>query len=315
MTRWRYEPGGGPLRSGEIRRVGTGLALVASVLIGCTSFATTQQSETLRDVAYVDDPHPEQHLDFTWPGGGATATVLFIHGGSLRESGERRSSPRYRGVCEPFVAAGIGCASMDYRLAPSFQWPAMPRDVAAAVVKVRELVRSRGGDPRRLFLFGHSSGCHLAAVIGTNPVYLGEVGLEPSSLAGVVPMGCTLDKYDTALRGATPDDIREAFSGDRSDVERYGTPENWIAGNPAHHVGPHVPPTLVVVAEAERFFPSILEQGARFVRRLLEADVPAELVIVPGTHRSSVEDLDEPGDPTFAAIRAFIEDPAAVPAR
>lgn len=284
------------------------------VLAGTPAVGPAQSVESLRDVAYVDPPHPEQHLDFHWPGPAANATVLFIHGGGLWESGERRSSPEYHGVCEPFLASGIACATMDYRLAPTFRWPAMPEDVVAAIVEVRELVRDRDGDPGRLFLFGHSSGCHLAAVVAGNVRYLGAAGLEPGDLAGIVAMGCTLDRYDAALRGLTAEDprARQGFSRDRSDVERYGTVEHWFAANPAHHVGPHVPPTLVVVAEAERFFPAILEQGARFVRRLLEADVPADLVIVPGTHRSSIEDLGVEGDPTFAAIRAFLDAPRAV---
>jgi acetyl esterase/lipase len=70
-----------------------------------------------------------------------------------------------------------------------------------------------------------------------------------------------------------------------------------------------VPPTLVVVARAERFMPPVLEQGARFVRRLLELGIAADLVIVPGTHMRSIAALGQPGDPTFIAIRTFIEHP------
>lgn len=283
--------------------------VVGMALLAGPPGLAAQGATTLRDVPYVSDPHPEQELDFSWPSDGAGATVLFIHGGSLRESGERRASPRYRDVCDPFLTAQIACATMDYRLAPGFRWPAMPQDVAAAVLEVRELVRSRGGDPDRLFLFGHSSGCTLAAVVASDSTYLDAVGLGPSDLAGVIPMGCVLDNHDARLRGITADDIREGFYEARGEVQRWGTPENWIDANPSYSVGPHVPPTLVIVARAERFFPAILEQGARFVRRLLEADVPAEIVIVPGTHRSSIEDLGEPGDPTFEAIRAFMEDP------
>jgi acetyl esterase len=78
------------------------------------------------------------------------------------------TSLAYAHVCEPFVAVGIACATMDYRLAPKHSWPAMPDEVAAAVVKVRQVVAARGGGPR-VFLFGHSSACQLAAVVGTYP--------------------------------------------------------------------------------------------------------------------------------------------------
>lgn len=287
-----------------------GLLLAATTLFAGSGFA--QGPAVPGTIAYADGAHPEQVLDLWWPDARPDATVLFVHGGSLDESGERRTSSMYRDVCRPFLAAGFACASTDYRLAPSFQWPAMPLDVAEAVAKVREAVAERGADPGRLVLFGHSSGCHLAAVLGTNPTYLETVGLSPGDLAGLVLMGCTLDRFDTALRGATPETIREPFERDASDVARFGTAENWIAANPAHHVGPHVPPTLVVLGDRERFFPPILEQGARFVRQLLEADVPAEIAVFPGTHRSVVENLGEPGDPVFEAIAAFVRDPATV---
>ena len=275
--------------------------------LGVAGSAPSSPAESLRDVAYVEAPHAEQHLDFEWPGGAPRATVLFIHGGSLQESGERRDSAPYREVCRPFVAAGIACATTDYRLAPSFTWPAMPRDAAAAVAKVRALVAARGGDPERLFLFGHSSGCTLAAILGTNPSYLATVGLSPQNLAGVVAMGCVLDMNDLALRGATAERIREGFRQSPDDVRTFGTPEALLAAIPAFFVDSRSAPTLVVVAEEERVHPPILEQGARFVRLLDEAGVPGELVIVPGTHMSSIEALGRPGDPTFAAIRRFVE--------
>lgn len=269
----------------------------------------TATPEVLRDIPYVDEAGPEQRMDLWWTRTRPSATVLFIHGGSLSESGERRSSAPYRDVCKPFVGAGIACASMDYRLSPSFRWPSMPEDVAHALKLLRRLVAERGADPDRIFLFGHSSGCQLAAVAGTNDSYLKGVGLAPSNIAGVIAMGCTLDREDAALRGLTAEAIRGPFSRDADEVVTYGTPENWLAANPASFVGSHVPPTLVIVARAERFMPANLEQGARFVRRLFENKVPADVVVVPGKHMSSIAALGNRGDPTFEAVRRFLQDP------
>ena len=273
----------------------------------CNSKTMVLLSIVLSAIAYVADPAPDQVLDFYWPATVPSATVLFIHGGSLQVSGERRDSPPYRDACKPFVEASIACATMDYRLAPRHRWPAMPNDVASAIVRVRALIKERGGDPQRLFLFGHSSGCQLAAIVGANPSYLESVGLKPSDLAGVIAMGCTLDRNDVAIREIPIERIRAGLARDAVDTATYGTAENWMAENPASFIGSHVPPTLVVVAEEERFFPSILEQGARFVRQLLEHRIPADLVIVPGTHMSSIAAISRANDPTFHAIRAFID--------
>ncbi len=264
-----------------------------------------------RNQAYVGGGSPDQVLDFDAPAGAkGYPTVIFIHGGSLQESGERRTSAIYARVCEPFLAAAIGCATIDYRLAPTHKWPAMPLDAAAAVKWVKNRVTAAGGDPARLFVFGHSSGCHLAAILGANPKYLAAVGLAPADLAGVIAMGCVLAPLEQATTRFTIDELRERWPKS-GDVSTFGTLDERLDSDPSRFIGPHMPPTLVVVAEAERFFPAILEQGARFVRRLLEAKRPADVVVVPGRHMKSIGNLWQKDDPTFAAIRTFIADPAS----
>ncbi|MFL6193659.1 MAG: alpha/beta hydrolase [Thermoanaerobaculia bacterium] len=274
-------------------------------------FAVLSLPATAETIPYVKNGTPDQTMDAFWPASRPSAAVMFVHGGSLKESGERRSSPVYRDVCVPFVKAGIACASIDYRLSPGFRWPAMPNDVAAAIAAFRPLIVEHGGDARRLFLFGHSSGCHLAAIVSTNPAYLESAGLQRSDLAGFIAMGCTLDREDAALRRLTADQIRTPFLRDPDEVATYGTPEAWLSANPASFVDSGVPPALVVLAMAERFMPPVLEQGARFVRRLIEAGVPANLVIVPGDHMGSIAAVAKSGDPTFQAILKLMENPVA----
>lgn len=275
--------------------------------------AGAQEARTERNVSYQPDGGPDQTLDLYLPAAKDFPTVLFVHGGSL-QPGYSRSSEEYARVCEPFVAAGIGCANLDYRLAPAHRWPAMPEDVAAAVRWVRDHIGDRGGDPKRLFLFGHSSGCHLAAAVGTNPKYLQTVGLTPGDLAGILPMGCILAPLDPILRraqaeGLGMDDLRARWQTHPDN--RFASFEDRLDSDPSRFVGAHVPPTLILIAEQERFRPPVLEQAAHFVDRMYEAGRPADIVIVPGSHRSSIAALGAPNDPTFQAILGFIQDPGA----
>jgi acetyl esterase/lipase len=267
-----------------------------------------------RDVVYRPDGGPDQVLDLYTPSVGGFPTVIFVHGGSLRESGERRSSEMYAHVCEPFVAEGVGCATIDYRLAPTYRWPAMPEDVAAAVRWVRDNIGDRGGDPNRLFLFGHSSGCHLTAAVGTNAKYLEGAGLQPNDLAGIIPMGCILAPLDPIIRRAQANgfglDSLRALWNARPD-DRFASFDDRLDSDPSRFVGDHVPPTLIVIAEQERFRPPILEQAAHFVDLMYRAGRPADIVIVPGSHVSSIADIMKVDDPTFAAIMRFIADPGA----
>jgi hypothetical protein len=53
--------------------------------------------------------------------------------------------------------------------------------------------------------------------------------------------------------------------------------------------------------------PAILEQGARYVRRLLEMDIDADVVIVPGRHMTSIESFGTDGDPTLKTVVELID--------
>jgi acetyl esterase/lipase len=280
------------------------------LLVGATAFLPPQVAAE-RDVEYVAGGSTDQTLDLYVPAVRGFPVVIFIHGGSLQAAGERRSSPAYQGVCAPLVAAGIGCATIDYRLAPASRWPAMPDDVAAAVKWVKTNIASRGGDPGRVFLFGHSSGCELAAVVGANDKYLARVGLHTTDIAGVVAMGCVLAPLEETLLHHSMDDLRARWPKS-DDARTYASLEDWLDSDPSRFLGPHVPPVLVVCSEAERFFPAILEQGAKFVRRLLEIQRPANLAVVPGRHMTSIASFGTQGDATFAAVKAFVANPGGV---
>lgn len=282
--------------------------IAVSACLAISTLARAQQVQTIR---YAQDTR-DQEMDIHWAAGTPTATVLFIHGGSFQENGERRDSTIYRNVCDPFVAAGITCATMDYRLAPAHHWPDMPNDVVSAFVRLRSEVKRRGGDEKRIFLFGHSSGCHLAAIVATNPAYLSKAKLSTADIAGVIPMGCLLDRDDQTLRKYSVEQIAGHLRRDSQDAATFGTAENYLAANPASFLSDKTPPFLVIAARNERFFPPVMEQGSRVVRMLLEIKVPANLVIVPGRHVTSIADIVKPNDPTFVAIKRFIADPKSV---
>ncbi len=255
-------------------------------------------------------------MDIYAPRGSARVpVVLFIHGGSLEESGERRDSSMYAPVCPGLAARGILCATMDYRLAPSYQWPAMPDDVAAAVRWLKDSVAARGGDPARIFLVGHSSGCHLAALVGMDPGYLANQGLDVSAVAGVVAMGCTLVPWDTAGRGITAAQLEQSFARDAAERRVYGSLAWRLRANPSMWVSRRAPPFLVLVAESERFMPPVLEDGARFVRQMRELERPADLRILPGRrHVTTTTGFADPNDIVANLVAAFVRSPTAVTA-
>jgi acetyl esterase/lipase len=58
---------------------------------------------------------------------------------------------------------GLVGVTMNYRLAPESTWPSGIEDVGAAVAWLRANVAKYGGDPTKIFLWGHSAGAaHVA---------------------------------------------------------------------------------------------------------------------------------------------------------
>ena len=93
--------------------------------------------------------------------------LLFVHGGGFT-GGDKKAddTPFYDNVGTWAVDNGMVGVNMTYRLAHEHQWPAGAEDIAAAIAWVKANIAAEGGDPRRLYLMGHSAGAaHAAAYV------------------------------------------------------------------------------------------------------------------------------------------------------
>lgn len=121
-----------------------------------------------RDIKYGEDPR--HMLDLFMPAGAAIAprpVFVFVHGGGFVR-GDRRGpgSPFYDTLMLWAVRNGMIGVNMTYRLAPKDLWPAGAQDVGLAVRWVNEQIAARGGDPKKVFLMGHSAGAaHVASYV------------------------------------------------------------------------------------------------------------------------------------------------------
>ena len=137
-----------------------------------------------RDVAYGEGDR--RTLDVYRPVGvdpdGHAPVVVFIYGGSWRD-GDKED---YRFVGDALSARGIVTVIADYRLYPQVSYPAFVEDGAAAVAWTYRNIARYGGDPRRIFITGHSAGAYNAAMVAFDPRWLSPYGLEPSQFRGFV---------------------------------------------------------------------------------------------------------------------------------
>jgi acetyl esterase/lipase len=159
--------------------VGVGVAMLTA-LSACSpvtvlnALAPKQGISETRDVPYATG---ERHgLDIYAPAGAANApVVVFIYGGGWKDG----DKAVYRFAGAALAARGFVTVVPDYRVFPAVRFPVFIQDAAAAVAWTRSHIAGHGGDPRRLFLMGHSAGAHIAAMLTLDRQWLGAEGLDP----------------------------------------------------------------------------------------------------------------------------------------
>ena len=93
---------------------------------------------------------------------GKQPAILCIHSGGFR-AGKRES---YDGLCVKLAEKGFVAATITYRLAPKYQFPAAVHDCKAAVRWLRANAAKYSIDPTKIGITGGSAGGHLAQFLG-----------------------------------------------------------------------------------------------------------------------------------------------------
>lgn len=110
--------------------------------------------------------------------------------------------------------------AVDYRVSPKNKWPTYVQDAAAAVAWTFQNIAHHGGDTKKIFVGGHSAGAYLSMLLALDKQWLGAQGLEPSELAGLLPISGQTVTHQTVCveRGMPGSSIRPA------DTNRPGKP-------------------------------------------------------------------------------------------
>lgn len=269
--------------------------------------APLAENRILRDLPYIAGSNsPQQRLDLFLPAGTGWPVMVFVHGGGWTEGdkGYRFAGQDVYGNIGRFYAArGIGVAVINYRLQPQAAWRDQVEDVARATAWVARHAPDYGGDPHRLFLFGHSAGGHLAAYAASDAPLRRRWGLP--ELAGVIGVsGAAYDLTDmqTYRLGHKIAYYAGVFNPDGKD------PDWQKHGSPATRIGRNSPPFLLLVAEGDDA--SMRRQSSHFHDLLSSRGIPNEFIIVPGqSHTRIVLTLSRPDKTTAPAILRFVGNP------
>jgi len=243
-------------------------ALLCLTACHATFFAGINATESGAGVVahegLVYDPAHRLALDvYAPPKADHAPVVIYFFGGDWQQG--KRQWDRWMG--EALAKNGIVAVIPDYRL-----WPAVPMagfltDAANVVGWVHEHIGEFGGSPGDLFLMGHSSGGHVAAMLATDAQWLGKVGMKPRDLAGWIGVAGAYDFLP--------------IDDDADYVGMFGTSSaEQAASQPVNFVDGDEPPALLLQGEKDtEVYPSeALSMAARYE----DAGEPAELRLYPG---------------------------------
>jgi len=255
---------------------GASLLLATALLLGAGTNPTI-----LRDVAYSDAAGPTLDLYVPDPSGAAGKAPLLILVHSRFWSQQRGKRYIDTQFARPLLAEGVAVAVVRHRLAPEHRHPDHAQDVASAVAWLVKHAARYGYDRDRIYLGGHSSGAHLAALVALNPGYLAAHGLRPNRLAGVIGISGVYD-LDPALEPSPEEQAfyKSAFGGSKARRD----------ASPMFHVHAEAPPFLLISAQQD--IPGYFDAASDFAAALRGAGAKeAEFYFILGRDHQTVLDL------------------------
>lgn len=198
----------------------------------------------------------------TEPGTAKPAIVFFFGGGW--NSG---SPAQFEKQARHFAERGMIAIAADYRVRSRHDTPARAcvEDGKATVAWLRQHAGRLGIDPGRIAAAGGSAGGHVAACTGT----LSGFGHDerPDAMILFNPVCALADVGTWKARGF----------GVKAAGKRLGAEPRELS--PAHHIGPHTPPTLILHGTADTTVP--IASAEAFAAEMKKAGRPCRLVRYP----------------------------------
>lgn len=270
---------------------------VCLLILLLASPITPQEPKTQRGIPYAEPNNERQMLDvYAPPEGNNHPVVLWIHGGGWK-AGDKKA---VQAKPQAFVDKGYVFVSTNYRFVPQVTVKEMTGDVAKAIRWIHEHAQEYGGDPKRIFVMGHSAGAHLAALVCTDERYLKAEGLSLSIIKGSVPVDTAV--YDVKKQVGSIGPARTAMYvgvfGKTEMSQKDFSPVTYVAK------GKSIPPFLILHV-ADR--PDSKAQSHLFADKLQEAGIPVTVFAAEGTNHGTINaNLGKAGDKPTQEMWVFM---------
>ncbi len=156
--------------------------------------------------------------------------IVFFFGGGWSSG----SPAQFERQARHFATRGMIAITADYRVRSRHGVRVVDcvNDAKAAIAWVREHAQRLGIDPQKIAASGGSAGGHLAACTGTLEGYGSNERPNAMILFNPAATLAPIAGWEPGARDLVPG------------ADRLGAPA--AALSPAHHIGPHTPPTLIL---------------------------------------------------------------------
>lgn len=191
------------------------------------------------------------------------ALFAFMHGGGW--TGGYKENMGF--MAPAFTTQGITFASVGYRLAPEHLFPSGLEDCATAVRSLCDRASKYGYDPARIFLGGHSSGGHYAALLAVRRDWQDGLRLPTDVIRGCLPISGVYRLGEGSGLSMRPRFLGPAGNGS----EEAASPILRIHGTP--------PPFFMAYGEND--FPHLRVQATEMERALREAGGEVSSLTLP----------------------------------
>ena len=229
----------------------------------------TAHARMLKDVVYGRAGGMDLTLDASIPDGrGPFPAAVLVHGGGW-VAGDKQQYITY--IFKPLSDAGFAWFSINYRLAPQYQFPAPADDIEQAIRFVKAHAVEYKIDPKRMALIGESAGGHLVS-------YVGAHNRPGSRVAAVVSLYGIHDFITAALEWKPfPHEVLGLFGIKQVNAE---TAPLLIKGSPVVYVSKDTPPFLLIHGSKDEDVP--YDQSVQMCDRMKQVGARCDLITIPG---------------------------------
>jgi arylformamidase len=234
------------------------------------------------DIHYANNS--SETLDFFLTGKSRAPILVFIHGGYWQ--GSDKSEFSY--IAEGFVPLGFNLAVLNHILAPNATMDDIVDDIRLAISWIWKNAGRFSGDHDRIYISGHSSGGHLAAM---------ALLTDWSAISAALPKN--LIKGACAISGLFDlEPIRHCFLNNTLRLDAASAVRN----SPIYHPPISRVPLILAVGSFETN--EFLRQTQAFAEHWKATGLPLKMIDMTGfNHYSIIDELANSKSPLNAAVR------------